>query len=114
MSLASGPSNNTFGAILKATDGGNNWNYVYPFEHTLRLNDIKFLDEMNGVVVGTFDDITTGVVLRTNDGGNSWSKIILPFLAAISRVTYLNSNTLLLCGTDLAFQGVILNQKMVE
>ena len=105
--LASGPSNNTFGAILKTSDGGNNWYYVYPFEHTLRLEDIKFLDEMNGVVVGTFDDITTGVVLRTTDGGNSWSKIILPFLAAVNKITYLNDNTLLLSGTNLVFQGVI-------
>lgn len=96
-------------AILKTTDSGANWNFAYPFENGLYLNDIEFIDQLNGVVVGSYDDMVNfnGVVLKTNDGGNTWVKIILPSLAAINKVTYLNSNTLLLSGTNLVFQEVV-------
>lgn len=107
--LATGPSNNTFAAILKTTDGGNSWEYVYNFEPYIFLDDIKFYDQLNGLAVGTYDDMINfnGVVLRTTDGGNTWGKIILPFITAIDKVTYLDLNTILIGGTDLVFQGVV-------
>jgi FlgD Ig-like domain len=107
--LANGPYNNSFASILKTTDGGNSWNYVYEFEAFLFLNDIKFSDQMNGIVVGTFDDMTDyySVILKTTDGGNTWIKIVLPELASVNKVTYVNGNTLLLNGINLLGQAVI-------
>jgi hypothetical protein len=107
--LATGPSNNTFAAILKTTDGGNSWEYVYNFDPDIFLNDIKFYDQLNGIAVGAYDDMVNfnGVVLRTTDGGNTWGKIMLPFIAAIDKVAYLDINTIIIGGSDLVFQGVV-------
>ncbi|MGB5531380.1 MAG: hypothetical protein WBQ32_15535 [Ignavibacteriaceae bacterium] len=92
--LATGPSNNTFAAILKTTDAGNNWNYVYGFEDYLFLNDIKFFNQSIGFAVGTFDDMTNsyGVVLRTTDGGNNWMRTEILQLVSLNSIAYISYN----------------------
>jgi photosystem II stability/assembly factor-like uncharacterized protein len=98
--LATGPYNNTFAAILKTSDGGNNWSYVYNFEAYLFLNEINFFDQSNGIAVGTYDDLTNsyGVVLKTTDGGNNWIRTELTQLLSLNGVTYLSSNSILISG----------------
>lgn len=57
----------TGGVILKTTDGGANW-----FSQTsgtyYRLNDIFYLDDNNGWIVGV-----GSLILRTSDGGTTWN-----------------------------------------
>ena len=107
--LATGPSNNTFAAILKTTDGGNSWNYVYDFEAFLFLNEIKFFDPSNGFAVGTYDDMINsyGVVLRTTDGGDNWIRTELPQLVTLNSITYISSNSIMISGVRTDFTAVI-------
>jgi len=107
--LATGPYNNTFAAILKTTDGGNNWDYVYEFDAYLFLNEIKFINQLNGIAVGTFDDMVNsyGVVLRTTDGGNNWIKTEVPQLISLNSITYISSTSILISGVRNDFTAVI-------
>ncbi len=56
--------------MLKTLDGGDAWTEVAPPLAEGTLNDIFFLDEQIGWVVGASGD--DGLVLKTTDGGASW------------------------------------------
>jgi photosystem II stability/assembly factor-like uncharacterized protein len=56
------------GAIVRTTDGGNNWETVY-FSDT-ELFDIDFTYEGIGYAVGS-----QGVILQTLDGGDTWNNV---------------------------------------
>ncbi len=107
--LATGPANNTFAAILKTTDSGNSWNYVYGFETYFFLNEIKYFDQSIGFAVGTYDDMTNsyGVVLKTTNGGDNWTRTELPQLISLSSFTYLDINTILISGIKTNFSAAI-------
>ncbi len=55
--------------IYKTTDGGVTWSILYKqlMDWRFGLQDIAFIDEMNGVAVGQFHKI-----IRTSDGGETW------------------------------------------
>jgi photosystem II stability/assembly factor-like uncharacterized protein len=67
------------GAVLKSIDGGNSWQ-CKPVENKYQINQIKFLDELNGFIsayeyeyiFGTNEQYY-GIILKTNDGGNNWT-----------------------------------------
>ncbi|MBT8387870.1 MAG: T9SS type A sorting domain-containing protein [Ignavibacteria bacterium] len=107
--LATGPYNNTFASVLKTTDGGYSWDYVYDFESFLFLNEIKFFDQLNGIAVGTFDDLINsyGVVLRTTNGGDDWIRTALPQLLSLNSVTNLSINSILISGVKTDFSAAI-------
>jgi photosystem II stability/assembly factor-like uncharacterized protein len=106
--LASGPSANS-SAILKTSDNGDSWSYVYSFETGLTINSIKFFNQLDGITVGTSDAIpgNIGIILRTTNGGNTWMRIELPLLATIDDVTYLDFNSILISGVKTDFSAVI-------
>ncbi len=67
-------------AIIKSTNGGNNWSAIDMSGHASSLIDIYFTDEQSGWVVGGFNpgptptyDNVRPVILRTEDGGTSWT-----------------------------------------
>jgi photosystem II stability/assembly factor-like uncharacterized protein len=58
--------NDTYGRMEKTTDGGSTWTSQNTWVST-SLNDLHFLDALNGWAVG--DD---GTVVMTDDGGDLW------------------------------------------
>ena len=69
-SFNSNDDGKNFDVIFRTRDGGRNWEKVLD---TLResnswdIQEIKFYDERNGIIVGRF-----GKILMTNDGGDTW------------------------------------------
>ena len=57
------------GAILKTTDGGENWTTTDRRGHADSLSSLFFLDERRGWAAGHGD------VLRTDDGGETWMSL---------------------------------------
>jgi hypothetical protein len=103
--LASSPGT-TSNAILKTTDGGNNWYYVYPFELNLTIKDIKFVNELNGIAVG--ESLDGGVILITSDGGETWTESYLSQMTTIYNVGYKDQNNLVLGGISSSMAGAVL------
>ncbi len=60
-----------FDVLFKTTDGGRTWRLKYKELNVLSwgLMDIKFLNEKEGIAVGS-----TGKILRTTDGGETWTQ----------------------------------------
>ncbi len=72
--------------LLFPSKGQSQWNTV-PSGTTASLQDITFINNQTGFIVGT-----SGTLLKTIDGGNSWSQITVPtsvHLIAISFPTSL-------------------------
>lgn len=66
------------GALIKSGDGGNSWQ-CKPINNKYQLQQIKFLDELNGFICGReleyvigSNEKYYGIILTTNDGGNNW------------------------------------------
>ncbi|MDX1496968.1 MAG: YCF48-related protein [Salinisphaeraceae bacterium] len=57
-------------AILKTSDGGENWQLVNYDAKGSQLFDLLMLDEQRGIAVGGY-----GLQLVTSDGGDSWDRI---------------------------------------
>ena len=60
------------GAIVKTTDGGDNWELQYSGVMNGLLNAVYFTDNNNGCAVGTL-----GTAIRTTDGGQTWIAMTL-------------------------------------
>jgi photosystem II stability/assembly factor-like uncharacterized protein len=56
------------GTIIRTNNGGSTWSSVTSGV-SKHLNDIRFRDDKNGVIVGD-----AGVILKTTNGGASWKK----------------------------------------
>lgn len=63
-----------FGAIVKTTDCGFNWELL-PSHVNFFLNKIQFTDALTGYIIG--GDPTGGFLLKTLDAGRSWQLIDL-------------------------------------
>jgi photosystem II stability/assembly factor-like uncharacterized protein len=94
-------------SILKTSDGGNNWTYVYPLTNYFRINDIDFFDEQHGIAVG--ERVTgQGFVIVTSDGGQNWTENDLSDIFVVMTCKYVDVNIILISGyvnsvTDIAF-----------
>jgi photosystem II stability/assembly factor-like uncharacterized protein len=89
-----------FGAILKTTDGGYNWERLLsPVDFF--LNKIQFTDSQTGYITG--GDDTGGYLLRTVNAGQIWQVINLytPDKAKPTGLYFLNNNTGFISGEKL-------------
>jgi hypothetical protein len=73
--LALGPGATRIG-ILKTTDGGTTWNWIYRPSPGTRINAFSFCDEMNGIIAAT-TGTNDGLMLKTTNGGASWESTFL-------------------------------------
>lgn len=82
-------------AILKTSNGGVNWEYIYLNYENKHFNTICFVNRDTGFVVGSFWDgsINHALVLRTENGGMTWTEIISPTLGAISNIQFIHDST---------------------
>lgn len=61
--------------IMRTIDGGLSWDYLHR-GHRANWNDLLFLDDRIGFVVGiNMENAFGGLVYRTSDGGRSWNMI---------------------------------------
>jgi photosystem II stability/assembly factor-like uncharacterized protein len=72
--------------IIKTTDGGENW-FTIPDPTNFYLNDIFFIDEMKGFIVGE-----VGHMYYTDDGGNSWTSRNSGTTAELKSIHFFNEN----------------------
>ncbi len=66
-------------AVIKTTDKGTSWNGISwitgPSADDLQLNDVFFINEDTGFIVGEKVSNGNGFIRQTLDGGDSWSTI---------------------------------------
>jgi photosystem II stability/assembly factor-like uncharacterized protein len=64
--------------VMRSVDGGASWKTIDMSPYLAAITDIKFFDEMNGVVVGGDDasiERSHAVVVSTHDGGQTWQRV---------------------------------------
>lgn len=63
--------------LMRSLDGGSSWTSIDMNPHLAAITDVKFFDEMNGMVIGG-DDANIArshaVVVTTRDGGVTWQR----------------------------------------
>jgi len=91
-------------SILKTIDGGNSWNYVYPFKEYSWINDIEFVNSLSGIAVG---EEISGIILKTTDAGESWNKQHITDLITVLSVAYLDINTIIIGGVNTSFEASV-------
>jgi photosystem II stability/assembly factor-like uncharacterized protein len=63
--------------LMRSLDGGASWKSIDMNPHIAAITDVKFFDEMNGLVVGSDDaniERAHAVVVTTRDGGVTWQR----------------------------------------
>jgi photosystem II stability/assembly factor-like uncharacterized protein len=63
--------------VLRSIDGGATWTTLDLNAQAAMILDVKFFDEMNGLVMASSDaavERTNALILRTVDGGKSWTE----------------------------------------
>ena len=74
--------------ILKTSDHGKSWSHIYTYDRA-SLNDIYFIDNDTGLIVGA-----QRTILRTTDGGLNWTRTLTGGLAANYRcIDFLDNAT---------------------
>lgn len=64
--------------LMRSLDGGNTWKSIDMNPHLAAITDVKFFDEMNGLVIGSDDaaiERAHAVVVSTRDGGQTWQRV---------------------------------------
>jgi len=64
--------------LMRSLDAGTSWKTIDMGPHLAAITDVKFFDEMNGIVVGSDDasiERSHAVVVSTHDGGQTWQRV---------------------------------------
>ncbi len=64
--------------LLRSLDGGKNWSKIDMSPWVAMIVDVKFFDEMNGIVFAGSDpeiERSHAVIVATHDGGKTWEKV---------------------------------------
>lgn len=64
--------------LMRSLDGGATWRSLDLNAHLAMITDVKFFDEMNGLVLGADDanlERSHAVIAATRDGGRTWRRV---------------------------------------
>ncbi|MBI3229268.1 MAG: hypothetical protein HYZ45_03525 [Burkholderiales bacterium] len=64
--------------LLRSLDGGKNWTKIDMSKWVSMIVDVKFFDEMNGIVFAGSDpeiERSHALIVATHDGGKTWEKV---------------------------------------
>ncbi len=64
--------------LMRSLDGGETWKSIDLSAYTAMILDVKFFDEMNGIIAGASDSDTAksnARIIATNDGGSTWRTV---------------------------------------
>lgn len=89
-----GESTNETGVIFKSYDSGINWEQKLG-DTVPPLNDLIFIDELNGWAVGN-----SGTILHTNNGGETWEYQESGTIADLNKVCFVDLNNGWICGLN--------------
>jgi photosystem II stability/assembly factor-like uncharacterized protein len=92
----------TNGAILKTTDGGDNWVNI-SIESSEWLTGVFFLNKDKGFIVGT-----NGILISTVNGGTNWNSQYLPYYANFHGVIFTDTLNGWITGGTTSGNSVIL------
>lgn len=89
-----GKLTNETGLIFKSYDGGINWEQKLG-DTIPPLNDLVFIDELNGWAIGN-----SGTILHTDDGGETWEYQESGTNADLNKVCFVDVNNSWICGLN--------------
>ncbi|HEX6168502.1 MAG TPA: YCF48-related protein [Chitinophagaceae bacterium] len=69
-------------AQLNPSMGSNPWKYANPSQYGFLVQDMSFVDNNNGLGVGT-----SGAITKTTDGGYSWQYIFFKYVSPANQVS---------------------------
>ncbi len=61
------------GSLMKTTNGGQSWNSAFTDNTSSHLTSIRFVNPLQGIVIGGNVQQNTSTVITTNDGGLTWA-----------------------------------------
>jgi len=64
--------------LMRSLDAGASWKSIDMGRYLAAITDVKFFDEMNGIVIGGDDaaiERSHAVVVSTRDGGQTWQRV---------------------------------------
>ena len=99
-------------AVLKTTNGGENWISLYTID-TAYINNIYTLDGSNLFVAGTkwrYGNIYTGMILKSSNSGSSWNVQLFNDTKTISDVNFPNLST----GFAVSHLGIVLIDTLID
>ena len=80
---------------LKSTDGGNSWSLFTPEAdrgNIIGTYQIRFVDNMNGMLIGTIENQPNFWFCYTNDGGNNWISQPCSTIETINHMNVIDMN----------------------
>ncbi len=83
------------GALILSSVDGFVWDTIHHGNYSGQLTDITFIDDMQGVAVGT-----KGYIKKTNNGGLSWQIESIHPYKDLMGVSYFNSNNIIIAASD--------------
>jgi len=87
------------GALVKTTNGGNNWQFMNLPTNVWLLNSISVIDSLNIISVGTKytetfpNQIYSGIIFKSTDAGSTWTSQLFPDVNLFSYVHFINNTT---------------------
>jgi hypothetical protein len=104
--IASSQGADSYG-LLQTSDGGNNWNFVIPFQPGLYVRDIRYIEQIGYLV---YENTVNHTVFaqKTTDAGITWSAPVQLPLSAANKITLANSGTIFISGANLQPESSII------
>lgn len=90
------------GVIKKTTDGGETWFAQY-IDTTQFMNDIDFIDALNGWAAGD-----EGTILKTTDGGATWFSLSSPTSNSVNNIDFTDLNNGWIHGQSSYYPGNVI------
>ncbi len=91
--ICGGGSDGIYGMVLRSSDGGTNWNFVYE-DWGGRFESITFVSDSIGYVVGY-----NGRIMKTFDAGDNWVELNSGESRILSSVSFPTRDTGFVCGS---------------